>query len=68
MKVAKIPLVCLKEGVSYEGIFEHKDIFLLLGEIKQNPGHGIFLRVKDNKLFVGYHMDSFRLATHEDDI
>jgi len=35
--------------------------YLFLGEIKNMPGHGIFVDQKSGKTLFGYHMDNFWL-------
>lgn len=39
--------------------FAELDMFVYLGEIVQMPGHCIVARMKDGKVFCGYHIDEF---------
>ena len=43
-----------------------KDLFIYLGEIKQIPGHGIFVETKTGKVYTFYHIDEFIELTEEE--
>lgn len=45
--------------------FKKSHLYLFLGEVKQMPGHGIFLDIATNKIYSCYHIDEFILATEE---
>lgn len=39
--------------------FTKDDTFVYLGDIVQMPGHCIVIRMKDGKVFCGYHTEDF---------
>lgn len=46
---------------------EEKNLtFLYVGEIVNQEGHGLFIRNKDEKVFVALHIDDFRELTEEE--
>jgi hypothetical protein len=46
--------------------FTFSDTFHFLGEYEQAPGHGSFIRLRDDKLFTMYHTDMFREITEDE--
>jgi hypothetical protein len=46
--------------------FKKKDIFVFLGEILQVPDHGVFLNIKTNKIYSGYHLSEFLEVPEEE--
>ena len=45
--------------------FTPHDIFVYLGDVVQMPGHGIFARKKDGRVFFGYLTENFA-EIHQD--
>lgn len=40
--------------------------YLYLGEIVNMPGHGVFVGMKTNVVYTGYHIDEFEEITEEE--
>lgn len=46
--------------------FSQHDVFVYLGEIKQMPGHGVFINTRSSQVYCCYHTDEFIELTNEE--
>ena len=41
-------------------------VYILLGELKQMPGHGVFVEMRTGKIYSGYDIDNFIKCSDEE--
>lgn len=67
----KLSVVMLKESYrlymkSIDDRFDEDKFFIYLGEIPNMLGHCVVIGMKSERIFMGYHIDDFRLPTEDE--
>ncbi len=59
LDLVRVREVCKND---YRGVLPVDENFVFMGDIRQMPGHGVFITVRTNKVYVGYHTSSFEVV------
>lgn len=66
LKLVKFDFLDLPQEYWKQYPFTEKDVFVVLGEIEQMPGHGVIANIKTGQIFCGYDLDGFKQLLEEE--